>query len=65
MLELIFNQYIQPYLIIGVVISLTIDGVIRLSKSGEPFTTTEVIICILLWPSFLLQAIKGLFNKEN
>jgi hypothetical protein len=65
MLELLFNQYIQPYLIIGTVISLTIDGVIRLSKSGEPFTVIEVVICILLWPSFLLQAIKGFFNREN
>ena len=45
---------IAYYFIIGFILSLLIDQVLRYTKVEEPFTTVEIFISIVMWPVMLL-----------
>ena len=65
MLAIIFNVLLQ-YAIIGFVCTVFIDITIRTTKSSEPFTTSEILGVILVWPvvmfSFLQSFFEDFFN---
>jgi hypothetical protein len=53
------------YLVIGLLVAVLIDVAIRVNKTGEPFTSTEIWACIFLWPVVLYHLLRGFFGNQN
>lgn len=51
------QDLILHYFIIGTVVTLLIDLMIRVIKTTEPYTAAEVLACIVLWPMVLVLTI--------
>ena len=62
LLHFLLSNILIPYLSIGIVVTISIDIVIRVLQSSEPFTVSDVCVCTLLWPSTLVEFIKGYIN---
>jgi hypothetical protein len=58
------TDYILPYFIIGIVIAIFSDISIREMKTSEPFTFIEILVCVVIWPYIIVQAIIGFFDGE-
>lgn len=65
LIHYLISNILFPYFITGVVVSITIDTIIRRLQSGTPFTFSEIWTCILLWPIFVKAFIKGYIGGEN
>ena len=53
------------YLTIGLLVAILIDVAIRVNKTSDPFTFTEIWACIFLWPVVLYHFLKGFFGNQN
>lgn len=51
------------YSMIGIGFTLVLDLVIRLVKTSQPFTASEVLVSIFLWPVMVIVFIVN-FIKE-
>lgn len=54
------------YFMIGTGLTLLLDLMVRIVKSSQPYTASEVLACIVLWPImvcvFIVNFIKGIRN---
>lgn len=60
------QDLVLHYFMIGTGFTLLLDLVIRFVKTSEPYTATEVLASIFLWPVmvivFIINFIKGFRN---
>ena len=60
------QDLVLHYFMIGTGFTLLLDLIIRFIKTSEPYTATEVLASILLWPVMLsvlvINIIKGFRN---
>lgn len=62
LVHFLLSNILIPYLTTGIVVAISIDMLIRILQSSEPFTASDIFACILLWPSMLVQFVKGYIN---
>jgi len=60
----LFSNYVFPYLMIGVVVTLLVDISIHYSKLTSRLTFLEIWGSIIFWPIILYVFLKGLFNQD-
>jgi hypothetical protein len=61
-MEILITNLLIQYGCIGLISTVFIDSIIRVTKSGEPFTLFEIVITILTWPVVLGRFLSGFFN---
>jgi len=59
------QDLILHYFMIGSVATLLMDLMIRFVKTSEPFTVTEILISITIWPVVLIVFIINIFRKNQ
>jgi hypothetical protein len=61
-MEILITNLLIQYGCIGLISAAVIDLIIRVTKSGEPFTLFEIIATIITWPVVLGSFLTGFFN---
>ena len=64
MIYYVIDNYLFPYFIIGVVVTLLVDLSIYYSKSSSRLTFAEIWGSIIFWPLVLFVFLKGFFNQD-
>lgn len=53
------------YLIIGFIIAILLDLLIRYSESSKPLTFLEIWGCTLFWPIVIILTLIGILNNKK